>query len=97
MKTLTPANSYQVRAAETAEAMLRDALTVAKLAGCPKLCAKIRRAVASARGAVRHVQKRKLAKKNYGVLRIVEPNAWSCSNVEAPQRRKFWYKEGQYA
>lgn len=58
MPKLRPATYGQTVSAEHALQDLQNALTHAKLADCPRLCARIRLAISSARGAVRHVNQR---------------------------------------
>lgn len=86
---LRPANSFQVRAVETAETLLRDALTGARLADCPKLCEAIRHAINSCGGAIRHAKRRqdrtRASRPPYGVLHVTRTDRSAFANIEQPE------------
>lgn len=82
---IRPATSYQRQAAVKSAELLAAALMCARVADCPKLCAKIRRAIASAGGAVRHVNHRLArSRRVYGVLHLTRADRTAFANVERP-------------
>lgn len=104
---IRPATTYQKRAAEHAEQLLRDALVCARAAQCPRLIRRIQLAVTSAGGAVRHVNHRvsrtdRLGRplrwdgKPYGKTTITAEDRAAFANVESPKRPE-WFRAGQYA
>lgn len=104
---IRPASEYQVRAAHRAEKALQEALVCAKVAGCPKLVPKIRKALKSAGGAVRHVHHRRNRTdatgraidsrgRVYGVLHVTNTDRRQFAHVESPPR-PLWWQKGQYA
>jgi hypothetical protein len=81
------ANSYQVRACERANQLLRDALACARTADCPKLVRRIRAAIASGGGAQRHIQRRVMSRQVFGVLHVSNTDRRQFRNVEGGQRQ----------
>jgi hypothetical protein len=94
MKAVTPANSYEARGAARALELLHDALLCANTAHCPRLARAIRHAIASARGAQRHMVRRRRV---YGVLHVTNTDRAAFRHVEKPARRPLWFRAGQYA
>ncbi len=88
---LRRANTYQKRACDRAEQLLRDALLMARTADCPKLTRRIRGAIASAGGARRHMQRRVM-----GVLHPMRADRQAFEHVESP-KRPLWFRTGSYA
>ncbi len=67
MAKLRPATNEQRIRAKAAEFRLRAALEDAEAADCPKLAHRIRRAIKSADGARRHIERRRAATSQKGV------------------------------
>lgn len=78
-------SSYQFRAAQECEKKLCEALALAKIADSPKLLPKIRKAIKSAGGAVRHASRRLNARPVYGVLHPMRDDREAFANVETPK------------
>lgn len=80
---LRKANSYQQRAADKAARLLADAMVCVIVADCPKLKRKIRSAIASAVGAVRHMGRRVMhSRPVYGVLHVTNTDRRQFTAVE---------------
>ena len=103
MPTLRRCSTYQKRAAEQCEALLRDALKLAKIADSPRTIQRIRLAIKSAGGAVRHAHRRFNARPTLGVLHVTNSDRRAFDHVEQPveplprSKRELWYRVGQYA
>ena len=97
---IRPASQFQLRAVEKSRRLLSDALTCAKAADCPRLCRRIRAAISSAKGAVRHANKRAARtaghRQIYGVLHPMRADRVAFQHVEKPARSP-WFRAGQYA
>ena len=102
MSTLRRCNTYQLRCAEKCVQLLSDALTLAKMADSPRTAMRIRAALKSAGGAVRHAHRRFYARQTLGVLHVTNTDRHAFDDVESPPtfqraKRDPWYKVGQYA
>lgn len=82
MKAVTPASSYQARGVERALQLLHDALLCANTAKCPRLASAIRHAIASGKGAQKHLKRRRHV---YGVLHPMRADREAFSSVETPR------------
>lgn len=106
--SLRPASAYQVRAAKRAAELLSDALTCARVAGCPRLAKAIRFAVGSANGAKRHALRRGVAtaygtNPSSGQERALAQGCGATAGKVGLEighfagKRAFWWKTWPYA